>query len=117
MSDLAVSTHPIADTKVLQGQNIAAKVRARTGRHSVLLPCLCLVLVLSIIFYIWTRVEVVKLGYEISSALREKEAAIIAHNELKLEIATLCSAQQVERRAREKMGMNLPRKEQLIIIK
>jgi cell division protein FtsL len=49
--------------------------------------------------------------------LREKDATITAHNERTLELATLRSAQQVEERARTTLGMNPPRKDQLVIIR
>ncbi|MBW2039308.1 MAG: cell division protein FtsL [Deltaproteobacteria bacterium] len=117
MGNSTVSVHPIDETKVLQKQRVSSRVRVKTQGPSIMLSGLFLLLILSIIFYVWTRVQVVQFGYEISSALNEKEAAIIAHNELKLEIATLRSAQQVEREAREKLGMDLPRKDQLIIIR
>ncbi len=118
MGEFAASIYPINETKILQGQRASIRrVRAKTQRRSILLPGFCFLLILSIIFYVWTRVQVVQFGYEISSALEEKEAVIIAHNELKLEIATLCSAQQVERRARKKLGMDFPHRDQIIIIK
>ncbi len=117
MDDLVASVHPIAETKVLREQRVSSRVRTKAIRRPILLPSLFLLLIFSILFYVWTRVQVVQLGYEISSALKEKEAAIIAHNELKLEVATLCSAQRVEKRAREKLGMDFPHKDQLIIIR
>jgi len=81
-----------------------------------LLPGLFLVVVLSILFYVWTRVQVVQLGYEISAGLNQKQAAIIAQNELKLEIATVSSAQRLERDATGKLGMYHPSNDQLVII-
>jgi cell division protein FtsL len=117
MKDFAVSAPTIVGNKVLQRQRVSKKVEAKTARPSLLLPGLLLLLVASIFCYVWTRVQVVQYGYEISSALREKEAAGIAHNERVLELATLRSAQQVEEKARTTLGMNPPRKDQLVIIR
>jgi cell division protein FtsB len=72
---------------------------------------------MSILCYVWTRIKVVQYGYEISSGLRAKETAVTARNERTLEIATLRSAQQVEKRAREELRMSPPRKDQLVIIR
>jgi cell division protein FtsL len=117
MKDFAVSAPTIVGTKVLQKQKVSKRVQAKTARPSLLLPGLLFLLVASIFCYVWTRVQVVQYGYEISSALREKEAVAIAHNERVLELATLRSAQQVEERARTTLGMNPPRKDQLVIIR
>ena len=119
MRDFAVSAHTSEGAKVLQRQRVSkrVKVKAKTSRPSLLLPGLFVLLIIIIFFYVWTRVQVVQYGYEISSALREKEATITAHNERTLELATLRSAQQVEQRARTTLGMHPPRKDQLVIIR
>ncbi|OGP54836.1 MAG: hypothetical protein A2Y65_03425 [Deltaproteobacteria bacterium RBG_13_52_11] len=117
MRDFAVSAHPMRGTKVLQGQRVPKRVKEKTSRPSFLLPGLLFLFIVSILCYVWTRIQVVQYGYEISSALRAKEAAVSAHNERTIEIATLRSAQQVEKRAREELRMNLPRKDQLVIIR
>ena len=117
MAEFAISVHPMAENKVVDKQKISTTVRATTQGRSMLLPGFFLLLVLSILFYVWTRVEVVQLGYEISSALEEKEAVGLVHNELKLENATLRSAQHVERRVRETLGMDFPHKDQIIMIR
>lgn len=117
MKDFAVSAQTPVGPKILQGQRISRKrVKAKKAHPSLALPGLVFLLIISILLYVWTRVQVVQYGYEISSALRAKEAATIAHNERTLELATLRSAQQVEQRARQKMGMAPPRKNQLVII-
>ena len=116
MKDFAVSASTTVGTKVLEKQRVSKRVQAKTARPSLLLPGLLSLLVASIFCYVWTRVQVVQYGYEISSALRKKEAIITAHNELTLELATLRSAQQVEERAQTTLGMNPPRKDQLVII-
>lgn len=117
MRDFAISSHAGAGTKVLQRQRVSKRIKAKTARPSLLLPGLFVLLIISIFFYVWTRVQVVQYGYEISSALREKEATITAYNERTLELATLRSAQQMEQRARTTLGMHPPRKDQLVIIR
>jgi cell division protein FtsL len=92
-------------------------VKSKTSRPSLLLPGLFSLLIVSILCYVWTRIQVVQYGYEISAALRAKEAAAIAYNERTLEIATLRSAQQVEQKARQELGMAPPGKDQLVIIR
>jgi cell division protein FtsL len=117
MDHFAVSVNPATDGKLLAKQQVSIKVRTRTHRPSILMPCLILFFVMSIFFYVWTKVHVVQLGYAISSALEEEETSLITNNELKLEIATLRSAQHLEKRVKAQLGMDLPKKDQLIIIR
>ena len=121
MRDLAVSAYTMREAKVLQRQRVSKRVpksvKEKTSYPALLLPGLFSLLIVSILCYVWTRVQVVQYGYEISAALRAKEAAVLANNERTIEIATLRSAQQVEKRVREELGMNPPRKNQLVIIR
>jgi cell division protein FtsB len=116
----------IGGSTFLQRQRVARRMKEKISRPrrtshplraSLLLPGLLCILIVSILCYVWTRVTVVQYGYEISSALRAKEAAVTARNERTIEIATLRSAQQVEKRAREELRMSPPRKDQLVIIR
>jgi cell division protein FtsL len=117
MNDYNMSTHPTRGTNALYRQRVAKRVKSKTSRPSLLLPGLFSLLIVSILCYVWTRIQVVQYGYEISAALRAKEAAAIAYNERTLEIATLRSAQQVEQKARQELGMAPPGKDQLVIIR
>jgi cell division protein FtsL len=101
----------------LQRQKVGRRVKEKTRHPSLLLSALLFLLIVSILCYVWTRIKVVQYGYEISSALRAKEAAVSAHNERTIELATLRSARQVEKRAREELRMSPPRKDQLVIIR
>ncbi len=117
MKDAAVSAQTIGGIKILQRQRVSKRAKVKTARPSLLVSGLFFLFIISVFLYVWTRVQVVQYGYEISSALRAKEAAVIAYNERTIELATLRSAGQVEKRAREKLGMSPPRKDQLVIIR
>jgi cell division protein FtsL len=119
MNDFATPVHTLNKKNALQRQRIFKKLKIKTARtrNSLVFPGLLLLLIVSILFYVWTRVKVVQYGYEISAALSAKETAVLARNERTIEIATLRSAQRVEKRAREELKMNAPRKDQLVIIR
>jgi cell division protein FtsL len=117
MKERAISAPTVGGAEVLRGQRVTKKIKGKIARPSLLLPGLFVLIIVSILCYVWTRIQAVHYGYEISSALRAKEAAVIAHNERTIEIATLRSAQQLEKRAREELGMSPPRKDQLVIIR
>jgi cell division protein FtsL len=85
------------------------------------LPILFILLMLFVIggslFYVWSRVQVIQLGYEISNALKEERAFTETNKKLRLEIATLKSYARIEKFAAEELRMAEPRPEQVIVIR
>ena len=69
------------------------------------------------LFYVWSRIQVIRLGYEISSALKEERALTEANKRLRLEIATLKSYSRIEKFAVEELRMAKPKPEQVIVIR
>jgi cell division protein FtsL len=85
------------------------------------LPILFILLMLFVIggalFYVWSRVQVIQLGYEISNALKEERVFTETNKKLRLEIATLKSYARIEKFAAEELRMAKPRPEQVIVIR
>jgi cell division protein FtsL len=69
------------------------------------------------LFYVWSRIQVIQLGYEISNVLKEERALIEANKKLRLEIATLKSYSRIEKFAVEELRMAKPKPEQVIVIR
>jgi cell division protein FtsL len=69
------------------------------------------------LFYVWSRIQVIQLGYEISNSLKEERGLIEANKKLRLEIATLKSYARIERLAVEELKMAKPKPEQVIVIR
>ncbi len=69
------------------------------------------------LFYVWSRIQVIQLGYEISSALKEERAHNGVNKKLRLEIATLKSYARIEKLAAEELGMSKPKPGQVIVIR
>jgi len=69
------------------------------------------------LFYVWSRIQVIQLGYEISNTLKEERALIEANKKLRLEIATLKSYARIEKLAVEELRMVKPKPEQVIVIR
>jgi cell division protein FtsL len=69
------------------------------------------------LFYVWSRIQVIQLGYEISNAMKEERALTEANKKLRLEIATLKSYGRIEKIASEELRMAKPRPEQVIVIR
>ena len=69
------------------------------------------------LFYVWSRIQVIQLGYEISNVLKEERALTEANKKLRLEIATLKSYARIEKIAAEELRMAKPKPEQVIVIR
>lgn len=69
------------------------------------------------LFYVWARIQVIGLGYEISKALKEESLLLEANRKLRLEIAELKSYGRIEKIAVEQLGMSKPTAEQVVVIR
>lgn len=66
------------------------------------------------LFYIWSRIQVVNIGYEINRSLALKEKLIEENKKLSLEAATLKSPVRLESLAYNQFHMDLPQKSQIL---
>ncbi len=95
-----------------------AKAKSRIRRPNLLLFVVpALFVIVSSLFFVWSRIRVIQLGYEISSALKESRALVESNKKLRLEIATLKSYARIEKVATEELGMSKPRTDQVIVIR
>ena len=84
-------------------------------RQILLITLILLLLVGSSISYVWSSFEGTQIGYNLSQ-LQQKELELKELNQkLKLELRTLKSAQNLERRAR-RLGLRQPLPEQIVVL-
>jgi len=69
------------------------------------------------LFYVWTHVATVRLGYELSAEAKLHEKLIEENRGLRIEIATLKSPQRLKKLARETYGMAAPALGQVLLLK
>jgi len=69
------------------------------------------------LFYVWSRIQVIQLGYEISDAMKQQRALLEAGKKLRLEIAELKSYGRIERIAVEELKMSKPTPDQVVVIR
>lgn len=74
------------------------------------------IFIAELLFYTWSRVQCVKIGYQISKGINSNRALITLRNNLKIEVAHLKSPERLEKIAREEFGLTIPRPEQMITI-
>jgi len=71
------------------------------------------VVVVALLFCVWSRVQVVKEGYALSEQARQIKDLNAAQEELKAQAAGLRSPERIEAIARNQLGMQLPTPEQI----
>jgi len=90
---------------------------SRNANRILLFFILLLFLISGSLFYVWSRIQVIQLGYEISNALKEERALAESNKRLRLEIATLKSYTRIEKFAVEELRMTKPKPDQVIVIR
>ena len=69
------------------------------------------------LFYVWSRIQVIQFGYEISNALKQERVLTEENKKLRVEIATLKSYARIEKLAVEELRMAKPKPDQVIVIR
>ena len=96
-----------------------AAVEARAGaglRVSTFLLSL-LVMVAVALVYVWSHLYNTQLKYQIAEEMTVRDNLMEENRRLKVEIATLKSPQRIESIARDKLKLQYPEREQVVLIK
>jgi cell division protein FtsL len=72
---------------------------------------LCLVFV-----FVWERVDVVRIGYQIERLKRDKTVLERQRDELRVKFSALSASDRIAKLAAEKLGMSLPQQGQIIMV-
>lgn len=94
------------------------KINGFALRRPNLLPVLAFIaLMLAVsLFFVWSRVQVTGLDYQISRLESQVRDARKENRQLRLEAASLSSPERIERVARQKLNLRLPVSEQVITV-
>ena len=68
------------------------------------------------LLHVWIRLQVVHLGYVLSTASKLHSYLEQENRELKLELATLTSPERLQQMAKNRLGMVEPEKDQVIVL-
>lgn len=79
---------------------------------TVTILCIC-----SLIFVVWSRIQVTQLGYQISQASQKQTQLLQTNNQLKIEEASLKSPARIEDIAQNQLGLIKPEPQQKVFIK
>src|SRR5688572_21541151 len=72
---------------------------------------LCLVFV-----FVWERVDVVRIGYQIERLKRDKTVLERQRDELRVKASALSASDRIAKLATEKLGMSLPQQGQIVVV-
>ena len=92
----------------------AARQQRRRQNLSLALLALCLVGVA--LLHVWLRLQVVHMGYVLSTTSKLQNQLEQESRELTVELATLTSPDRLEAMARKRLGLAPPEKGQVIVL-
>ena len=73
-------------------------------------------LVGAVLVHVWLRLQVVQMGYVLSTTSKLQSRLEQENRELKIEFATLTSPDRLEAQARQRLGLRSPEKGQVIVL-
>ncbi|MBF0491916.1 MAG: cell division protein FtsL [Deltaproteobacteria bacterium] len=94
----------------------SAKVERVKGVLFYYLLALVFVVFFCSLFYIWSRIQIVNLGYSINREITLKEQLQDENKRLSLEVASLKSPIRLENMAKNELKMDLPQKSQVLSV-
>ncbi len=99
---------------------IDGRARAKSislGSNLLLLTLLLAFIIGGSLVYVWSRIQVIQAGYEISNAMKDGKGLTEENKRLRVEVATLKSYARIEKLATEELGMSKSKPDQVIIIR
>ena len=95
-----------------------AKARSASLKSNLLLLTLLLSFITGgSLVYVWSRIQVIQAGYEISNAMKAGRELAEENKRLRVEVAALKSYARIEKVATEELGMSKSKPDQVIIIR
>ncbi len=69
-----------------------------------------------LLFYVWEKVDVVRVGYELDVLLKKKAALAQEHDRLQVRFSQLTAPDRIASEVNKKLGMKLPRARQVVLV-
>lgn len=96
--------------------NIKIKKNARDPKLVGIWFIFMALFILELLFYTWSRVQCVRIGYELSDATDKQKQLIRLQNNLKIEVAHLKSPDRIAKIAKGRLDLIMPKPNQMIVI-
>jgi|KBSSwiStaDraftv2_1062776.scaffolds.fasta_scaffold119698_3 cell division protein FtsL len=106
----------LSSVKRARAERPARGERGTRRRRFLLLASLTLGLIGAVLVHVWLRLQVVHMGYVLSTTSKLQGRLEQENRELKLELATMTSPDRLEALARKRLGLVPPEKGQVIVL-
>ncbi|MGH7853837.1 MAG: cell division protein FtsL [Candidatus Binatia bacterium] len=97
-------------------KGLARKGRAGRRKSVFLIVVLAVGLISLVWLHVWLRLQVVHMGYVLSTTSKLRSRLEQENRELKIELATMTSPDRLESLARRRLGLKQPEKGQVIVL-
>lgn len=97
--------------------NTVKKVKGGRGTKYSSLVYASLVVMVLVLVYVWCHVQITEVNYEMARAIKVREKLLEENGKLKVEIERLTSPSRVEEYAREKLNMDYPERDQVVVLR
>ncbi|MBI3078770.1 MAG: cell division protein FtsL [Deltaproteobacteria bacterium] len=114
MSEAALHLTP--RSSLLARQRVRERGGARRACWLLAVAGASALILAALLFYVWTRIRVVQMGYEISRANQAQRELLERSRALRLEVATLRAPRRIEAIAGSQLGLRPPRGEQVVVM-
>ena len=116
MISVGTAAERFIHTNFLARQNVR---RSTNGSRKLSFFMICMGLLTMVCFFIflWVRIYILEIGYQISSTLENHERLFQENRNLRIERASLSAPARIEDIARNKLGMVIPDNTQVVILK
>ena len=109
----AVSTQP---RRTIGAKRERAEPARGKRRRFVIVALLVLGLIGAVLVHVWLRLQVVRMGYVLSTTSKLQARLEQENRELKVELATMTSPDRLEALARQRLGLVQPEKGQVVVL-
>jgi cell division protein FtsL len=99
------------------GKERTARAPRRGRRQNIFsIAALAVVLMALVWLHVWLRLQVVHLGYVLSTTSKLQSRLEQENRELKIELATMTSPERLESLARRRLNLGQPEKGQVVVL-
>ncbi len=115
MSNIGTAAGRFIHTNFLARQHIRSTT-ASARKISLWIVCMGLLLMLCFFMFLWVRLYILEIGYQISSAHAVHEQMLQENRQLKIERASLRDPSRIEEIAKKDLGMVIPDNNQMVVL-
>jgi cell division protein FtsL len=113
---VATAARQSVKTSRSQRERVESAGRRQRPRQVILIAISALGLVGVALLHVWLRLQVVHMGYVLSTTSKLQNQLEQENRELKVEFATLTSPDRLEAMSRRRLGLRSPEKGQVIVL-